>query len=399
MPWSQSGNIKGASGQPGASGASGPAGASGSVGATGASGVPGSVGASGASGTPGSVGATGASGVPGSVGATGATGPTGASGASGVNYSRNISTITSNTTLGAATATDYVVFCGSVASTDTNWSSVTSLLHLNGTNGATTITDGADSPATWSVQAGPTISTAQSKFGGASLIVNSGYIFTGTSSRFNFSGTSFTVEGWIYPTSTTAGVRYVMGQRTSNAANTCWIVYQSGQILQLEIGNAGLTGQTTYSTGNVLTANTWHHIAVVGNGTTMKLYINGTEGTSGTQSSWTSTDRLMCIGGEGGTTSFQGHVDEFRVTKSVARYTANFTAPTAAFPDGPLPAVPTLPSATNNVNRYSIRNVAGATLTVGASGSQAINGATGGYSLTNNSTVELMSDGTGWYSF
>jgi hypothetical protein len=69
----------------------------------------------------------------------------------------------------------------------------------------------------------------------------------------------------------------------------------------------------------------------------MRLFIDGTQSGStltDTTSFLGSVDR-PAVGGFGGFTNnpLNGYIDDLRVTKGVARYTANFTAPTAAFPD------------------------------------------------------------------
>jgi len=46
---------------------------------------------------------------------------------------------------------------------------------------------------------------------------------------------------------------------------------------------------------------------------------------------------LGALGDGTGTLYFNGYMDDIRITKGYARYTANFTAPTAALPDiGPI---------------------------------------------------------------
>jgi hypothetical protein len=39
------------------------------------------------------------------------------------------------------------------------------------------------------------------------------------------------------------------------------------------------------------------------------------------------------MGADAGGATYIGYIDEFRITKGIARYTANFTPPTAAFPN------------------------------------------------------------------
>ena len=387
----------GATGATGPQGSTGPAGATGATGLTGASGTPGSVGATGATGPVGATGASGAVGATGATGASGASGGTGAVGASGPTIARNISTITSNTNVGSTANTDYVVLCSTSNTSSTN---VKSLLLFNGANNSTSFSDGATSPATWTASGSAVQSTAQKKFGTASLYVNgSGYIESTTVAAFNPSGISFTVECWFYPSNTSSGTRTIFTQPLTVSSRT-FIVYQNGTSVGWYIGNAALsTWSANAEATSVFTANTWSHVALVGNGTNLNLYIDGVSKLTTTQSAWTSANRYFQIGGDSQLAwPITGYIDDFRYTANIARYTATFTPPTAELDaTSPAMAVPTLPSAASvGSNHYTIRNISGYTGTVGVTSSQQIDGATGGYSLTNNSVVRLISDGSNW---
>jgi hypothetical protein len=95
-------------------------------------------------------------------------------------------------------------------------------------------------------------------------------------------------------------------------------------------GTVIVTGTTAIS------ATTWTHFAVVRNGSTITIYINGTAGGTATNSSFSDdTTAPFEIGARAGNGSipFTGYIDDLRITKGYARYTSNFTPPTAAFPN------------------------------------------------------------------
>jgi len=80
--------------------------------------------------------------------------------------------------------------------------------------------------------------------------------------------------------------------------------------------------------------NTWNHVAYTRNGSTLTRYINGTANGTATWSANLTGSSFLIGGSTAGNVGYlTGNIDDFRITVGVARYTANFTPPTAAFPN------------------------------------------------------------------
>jgi hypothetical protein len=176
------------------------------------------------------------------------------------------------------------------------------------------------------------ISTTQSKFGGSSMYFDgTGDWLTAIDTPNLQLGTgNFTIEGWFYLNA--IGVAY--GIVSKGAAATGWSVnVTSGNKLQFSYTASNLTGATS------LVASTWYYFAVVRSGTAtgnVKIYLNGTaDVTSGTaiNDNFNQTSILYVGANRVGATALNGYIDDLRITKGVARYTANFTPPTSQFLD------------------------------------------------------------------
>ena len=207
------------------------------------------------------------------------------------------------------------------------------LLPLDGSNGATTTSDSSNSNHTITFAGNAQISTAQSKFGGSSLYLDGSgdEIDLGSSSDWNWptpSGASgdFTIEFWHRRTATTNWGSFFS---TYNAIGSAGFVFgYSGTTNKLAWYNSAWVyasngGNTT------LAVDTWYHIVAVRYGSTTKLYLNGIEELSFTDSASYGTAKLW-LGGRGGDTYVEGYMDDVRITKGLARYTSAFTPPTTA---------------------------------------------------------------------
>lgn len=202
-------------------------------------------------------------------------------------------------------------------------------------------------PALWSSASAVTatcegdaqLDTAQQKFGTASLLVDSAgtpedaVSFTANSADFDFGSGNFTVEFWFKSNSGSGYEGFWCCGAGSFAANVMYSNLGPDGDLQWVVCDGSSwavnlnTGANTYRDG------AWHHCALVRNGTTWTIYVDGTD-RANTTASFTinaPSGRQFVLGRHPEQNGFAGWLDELRVSKGTARYTAGFTAPTEAF--------------------------------------------------------------------
>jgi hypothetical protein len=180
------------------------------------------------------------------------------------------------------------------------------------------------------------VSTSVKKYGTGSLAFDGSgdFLRIPDSPNFELGSGNFTIEAWIYPTAT-GYFSCISAQYSGSAANSSYFLSLGDNNRNFELSLYHSSTGTSFIATNALTLNTWQHTAVVRNGNTVTLYVNGTSVASGsfTQTITNSSQQLIIGAGQNdGTFPFNGYIDDFRITKGLARYTANFTPPTAALP-------------------------------------------------------------------
>lgn len=227
---------------------------------------------------------------------------------------------------------------------DADYASVSLLLHGNGSNGSTTFTDNSPSPLTVTSVSGAQISTTQSKFGGASMnFSGSNYVNVAASSNMSLGTAPFTAEFFVYATGSYAGTPVILDwfYKTSPYQAGSWRAYiaPSGLATFIVAPGGGSTSYEATSSGTV-TTNAWNHVAVCRVGNNITVYLNGVGGsalnyTGAVGHIYSGSLGAATLPGGGGSPGqhFTGYVDDVRITKGVARYTANFTPPALPFAD------------------------------------------------------------------
>jgi hypothetical protein len=227
-----------------------------------------------------------------------------------------------------------LVWSPGYAPVDEHYDNVSLLLYGNGTNGSTTITDNSPSPKTVTAVGNAQISTAQSKFGGASIAFDGtgDYLTTQSSNESNFGSSDFTIEFWIK--STKAERQDPVGWNYAFAdAGWAGFVFNlsTGSMAWFENANSRISALSTgWNDG------AWNHITVTRSGNNVRMFLSGSQvgSTYTTSYSYGANSSGFIIGdvfGDGG--AVDGYIDDLRITKGVARYTSNFAPPTESFPD------------------------------------------------------------------
>jgi len=176
----------------------------------------------------------------------------------------------------------------------------------------------------------PKFGTTSMKFSGATT----DYLYAPINSADTFGSGNWTIQGW-FNFSSVSGNQEMFSKETLNAAQSGIRCVLTSSRVQFQLSSNGSTYATTVTCGTTLTTGVWYYLAFVRNGTAITVYLNGTSDGTGsftgalyeTNTFWALASRGLYSGG----TSFNGYIQDFRITKGIARTIAP-PPPTTPFP-------------------------------------------------------------------
>lgn len=216
--------------------------------------------------------------------------------------------------------------------TDPYFDNVALLMHMDGSQGATTFTDVKG--ATISKVGTPTITTTVSKINGSSGKFNGStdYVVTPVSTKYGLSTNDFTIEGWFNAADSGRVAQALLDFRSNGAGsgqtrptifiqrNTIFFIVANNVVAQQSISN-----------------NIWYHFAWSRVAGRSYFFVNGARITSVADTNNYGASNDIVIGQTGDSRAagyfFNGYIDEFRVTNGVGRYTTAFAPSSLPYPD------------------------------------------------------------------
>ena len=267
---------------------------------------------------------------------------------------------------------------------DPYWNNVVLALHMDGANASTVFTDQKGKTVT------PVGNVAISTASFAPLTGNSASAaFDGAGDRlavpsstdFDVAAGAFCIDFWFRTTSSWATLISRDAGTFAGAGN--WYLYtQNGDLRFFAISYSG--GKPLLGTSGVtVNDGSWHHAALIRNGSDWTIAIDGISRATATWSgAMATTTNGLRIGNDATQAGddFSGNIDDLRFTKGVARYTTfPFTPPTAPFPNS-MPQV--AGTVKDSAGAFAARTVRAYRRSDGAlASSTTSNGTTGAFSL------------------
>jgi hypothetical protein len=225
------------------------------------------------------------------------------------------------------------------------------LLPFDGADASTTITDAnvGGSAHTWTAAGNAQLDNGIApKFGSAALLLDGtgDFVTTPDSTDFTLGSSDFTIDCWFNVAGGSGARRGIGGQGNSGLTSFSWLIeLQATNIMRGSVTTNGST-QTSAAGSTAFTSTGWHHVAFVRTGNVLKLFLDGVQegGDVAFASAVFDSANKLGVGcmGEIATLTWNGSLDQFRMSVGVARWTANFTPPAGPYSRGGKASAPNL---------------------------------------------------------
>lgn len=210
------------------------------------------------------------------------------------------------------------------------------LLHMDGTDGGTTFTDSSTSGHTFTASGDAQTDTDYYVFGGAAgLFDGTGdYVYSSDNTDWELGSGDFTVNLKFRSAATT--IQPFCGRYID--AGNYWFIginYATNEFLVLQKVSGAYTINIQESMSESVSNGIFYDFEIVRNGSTFTLYKNGKNVASSTSAVALSDWAVNFTVGAGFTYRLNGSLDEFMLSKGIARHTSDFTPRTTAFTTWP----------------------------------------------------------------
>jgi hypothetical protein len=224
---------------------------------------------------------------------------------------------------------------------DQYYNNVVLLAHMTGPTGSTSIIDTSSYNKTLTAAGNAAITNTQSKFGGGSLVLDStgDWVSVPGGNDFAFGNGDFTIECWVYKSTLGDGDRIIIDNSNNDGLSTTpgsWqLNIQNNQQIGFYYNYYAISNWFIAGTVSAFPASQWVHLAVVRAGNQLGIAINGVFTWTTNSVNFNYSSSVLSIGGSSQKSdrSFNGYIDDVRITKGVARYRSDFTVPAKPFPD------------------------------------------------------------------